>query len=219
VKSTAQRGSLEAPEPVEPPQKRRNPVLQFLGELPGLILMAFALALIIKTFLFQAFFIPSGSMEPTLQPGDRVLVNKIPYYFHDPQRGDIIVFEDPTPGDQPDRNAVGSFFHWLTEGLGVQRPDNEDFIKRVIGLPGETVWANGGDVYVDGVRLAEPWLDDVKTRDFPHTKVPPDKLFVMGDNRGNSLDSRFGLGFIPEDKVIGKAFVIIWPPGRIGGLG
>ena len=97
VKTTSGRESLEAPEPATTPPKKRNPVLQFIGELPGLILMAFILALLIKTFLVQAFFIPSGSMEPTLMPGDRVLVLKVPYYFHDPRRGDIIVFEDPEP--------------------------------------------------------------------------------------------------------------------------
>src|SRR5439155_11836119 len=97
-------------------------VLGFARELPVLILIAFALALLIKTFLFQAFFIPSGSMEPTLMPGDRVLVNKIPYYFHDPRRGDIIVFENPHPGTEPDRGIIGGFFHWLGTGLGFSKP-------------------------------------------------------------------------------------------------
>ncbi len=162
--TTAQRDSLEAPEPETSP-KHRNPVLQFLGELPGLILMAFVLALLIKTFLVQAFFIPSGSMEPTLMPGDRVIVVKVPYYFHDPRRGDVIVFEDPDPSKQPDRGVIGGFFHWLVQGLGAAPPDNEDFIKRVIGLPGETVWAKGGNVYVDGVKIDEPYL----TADRPTT--------------------------------------------------
>ena len=214
--TTAKRDSLEAPEP-ETPQNHRNPVLQFLGELPGLILMAFVLALLIKTLLVQAFFIPSGSMEPTLMPGDRVIVVKVPYYFHDPQRGDVIVFEDPDPSKQPDRGLVGGVFHWLVQGLGAAPPDNEDFIKRVIGLPGETVWAKGGDVYVDGVKLDEPYLTQ-KTDDFPKTKVPDGTLFVMGDNRGNSLDSRFGLGYVPLDQVIGKADLVIWPPSRAGGV-
>jgi len=215
VKTTSGRGSLEAPEPASAPQqKKRNPVLQFMGELPGLILMAFILALLIKTFLVQAFFIPSGSMEPTLMPGDRVLVLKVPYYFHDPRRGDIIVFEDPDPKKAPDRGAVGGFFHWMFQGLGVQKPENEDFIKRVIGLPGDVISAKGGKVYVNDQPLIEPYLT-VRTEDFASTTVPPDSLFVMGDNRGNSLDSRFGLGFIPIDKVIGKAELIIWPPSRM----
>ena len=213
--TTAKRDSLEAPEP-ETPQEHRNPVLQFLGELPGLILMAFVLALLIKTLLVQAFFIPSGSMEPTLMPGDRVIVVKVPYYFHDPQRGDVIVFEDPDPSKQPDRGLVGGFFHWLVQGLGAAPPDNEDFIKRVIGLPGETVWAKGGNVYVDGKKIDDPYAQ--MTDDFPKTKVPDGTLFVMGDNRGNSLDSRFGLGYVPLDQVIGKADLVIWPPSRAGGI-
>jgi signal peptidase I len=218
---TPQRESLETPEPGDQgsqpkaPHKRRNPVLQFLSELPGLILMAFVLALLIKTFLVQAFYIPSGSMEPTLMPGDRVLVLKVPYYFGEPDRGDIVVFEDPDPAGAPDRGIVGGFFHWMFEGLGVQRPDNEDFIKRVIGTPGDTVWARDGQVYVNGEPVDEPYLTQ-PTDDFRKQHVPEGQLFVMGDNRGNSLDSRFTLGTVPIDKVIGKAEVIIWPPGDLG---
>jgi signal peptidase I len=224
---TSERESLEAPEPGpdDPePTKHKNPVLQFLGELPGLIIMAFVLALLIKTFFVQAFYIPTGSMEPTLRPGDRVLVLKVPYYFHDPRRGDVIVFEDPDATNGPDRGMIGGFFHWMFEGLGVQRPDNEDFIKRVIGLPGESVWAEGGQVYVDGVTIHEPYLTQ-QTADFKKVKVPDGMMFVLGDNRANSEDSRFGLGistkasggvgFIPIDKVIGKAEVAIWPPSRL----
>lgn len=215
---TTERESLEAPEPngaeKHAPKKHRNPVTQFLGELPGLIVMAFVLALLIKTFLVQAFYIPSGSMEPTLVPGDRVLVLKVPYYVSEPDRGDIIVFEDPDPGGVPDRGLVGGFFHWMFEGLGVQRPDNEDFIKRVVGTPGDTVWGKDGQVYVNGEPIDEPYLTQ-PTDDFRKHTVPEGKLFVMGDNRGNSLDSRFSLGFVPIDNVIGKAEVIIWPPGDL----
>jgi signal peptidase I len=215
---TTERESLEAPEPEHDPKhaptKHRNPVTQFLGELPGLIIMAFVLALLIKTFLVQAFFIPSGSMEPTLVPGDRVLVLKVPYYFGDPDRGDIIVFEDPDPSGVPERGLVSGFFHWMFEGLGVQRPDSEDFIKRVIGTPGDTVWARDGQVYVNGDAIEEPYLTQ-PTDDFNKTIVPEGRLFVMGDNRGNSLDSRFSLGMVPIDNVIGKAEIVIWPPGDL----
>ena len=215
---TTERDTLEAPDPAkrdpDATEKHRNPLLQFVGELPGLIVMAFVLALLIKTFLVQAFFIPSGSMEPTLLPGDRVLVLKVPYYFGDPQRGDIIVFEDPDPSKKPDRGVVGGFFHWMFEGLGVQRPDSEDFIKRVIGTPGDTVWAKDGQVYVNGDGVEEPYLTE-PTDDFRKTIVPEGRLFVMGDNRWNSLDSRFSLGFVPIDKVIGKAEIVIWPPGDL----
>ena len=208
--------AAEPAEPDAPPQKKaRNPILRFMGELPGLIIIAFLLALLIKSFVVQAFFIPSGSMEPTLMVGDRVLVVKVPYYFHDPRRGDIIVFSNPHPTAEAQRSALGGFFHWVVQGIGVQSPDNEDFIKRVIGLPGDTVWAAGGSVYVNGVKLIEPYLTQ-QTADFPHTPVPQGDLFVMGDNRGNSLDSRFSLGFVPIDKVIGKADIVIWPPSRLG---
>lgn len=200
-----------------PPKKERNPVLSFLTELPGLILMAFALALLIKSTLIQAFWIPTGSMEPTLVPGDRVIVAKVPYYFGDPKRGDIVVFEEPDPTKEPDRGIVGSFTHWLGQGLGFTRPDNPDFIKRVIGEPGDVVEGRRGHVFVNGVKIAEPYLRQ-KTDPFPETKVPEGKLFVMGDNRGNSLDSRFGLGFVPVDRVVGRAVVVIWPINNLRDL-
>jgi signal peptidase I len=209
---TAERASLEEPEPQRQP---RQGFLGFLGEVPGLVIMAFVLALIIRTFLFQAFFIPSPSMEPTLIQGDRVLVNKIPYYFHDPRRGDIVVFENPHPTVATERGVLGGFFHWLSQGLGFAQPENEDFIKRVIGLPGDVVEGKGGSVYVNGEKLDEPYLTQ-KTQAFDPKTVPAGKLFVMGDNRGNSLDSRFSLGFVPIDKVIGEAFIKIWPPSRFG---
>ena len=199
------------------PKKRRHPALSFLGELPGLILMAFALALLIKSTLLQAFWIPTGSMESTLVPGDRVIVAKVPYYFHEPQRYDIIVFEEPDPAKEPDRGVWGGLTHWLGQGLGFTPPDNPDYIKRVIGEPGDVVSAKAGHVFVNGVQISEPYLDQ-RTARFPKTKVPAGKLFVMGDNRANSLDSRFGLGFVPIDRVIGKAVWIIWPVQSMGGF-
>ena len=194
-----------------------NAVLGFFRELPGLLILALILALLIKTFLIQAFYIPSGSMEHTLDVGDRVLVNKVVYHLHPPRRGDIIVFSDPHPNLQPHRSWWSAFIHWLTDGLGVTQNPNKDFIKRVIGLPGETVEIRHGVVMVNGSPLTEHYLGPVPSvRDFPAHRVPKNSLFVMGDNRGDSNDSTGTLGDIPLDKVVGRAFVIIWPPSRIG---
>ena len=217
MKTDQRRVHDEDDEASDPPKKKRHPALVFIGELPGLILMALALALLIKSTLLQAFWIPTGSMEPTLIPGDRVIVAKVPYYFHDPQSGDIIVFEEPDPAKEPERGIWGAVTHWLGQGLGFTPPDHPDYIKRVIGEPGDVVYARGGHVFVNGVQLSEPYLE-VETARFPKTKVPEGELFVMGDNRFNSLDSRFGLGFVPIDRVIGKAVLVIWPAENLGGL-
>jgi signal peptidase I len=193
---------------------------KFWRELPVLVVVALLVAIIIKTFLVQAFYIPSESMEPTLRHGDRVLVCRFCYRIGDIHRGDVVVFSDPNP--RPDgRGVVSAFFHWLGEGIGVARPENEDFIKRVIGLPGDVVEIERGTVYVNGEPLDEPYLDPEKdTRTFARIQVPDGMLFVLGDNRAHSGDSRFapptGVGYVPVDKVIGKAFVIVWPPGRWG---
>jgi signal peptidase I len=204
------------PQP-KPERKEKKSRLRFLRELPVLILIAFVLALLIKTFLVQAFYIPSQSMDPTLKVGDRVLVEKV---LKHPHRGWIVVFKNPHPGPEPHRGTFSAFFHWLSEGFGISTPPDEDFIKRVIGLPGETIELRHGVVYIDGRRLNETYLNPVKdTRDFPATKVPAGHVFVMGDNRTNSNDSRFGLGPIPIDDIVGRAFVIIWPPSRVRWLG
>ena len=194
-----------------------------MRELGLLTLTALVIAVVIKTFLVQAFYIPSGSMEPTLMPNDRILVNRLAFRFGDIERGDIIVFADPTPAQQ-DRGIVGGLAHWLGEGVGVVRPTDDDFIKRVIALPGETWEIRDGVTYVDGQRIDEPYVNqaDLDTRSFGPETVPDGMLFVMGDNRNHSGDSRFpppgGLGYIPIDKVIGQAFVIIWPGSRTGWL-
>ena len=198
----------------ETEEKKGGP-LGFLKELPGLILIAFALALLIKTFLIQAFFIPSQSMVPTLRVGDRVLVNKLVYDFGEIQRGDIVVFENPDL-QEPDRNVFQDVWHWVTEGLGFSSDPTKDFIKRVIALPGETIEVRNGRVFVDGQRIKEPYVSSMRDRsDFAKFTVPQGHVFVMGDNRPNSQDSRSSLGPIPEDKIVGKAFVLLWPPSRI----
>lgn len=196
---------------------------RFLRELGILTFTALVIAVLIKSFLVQAFFIPSGSMEPVLRPGDRILVNRLAYRFGKIERGDIVVFADPTPSPQS-HGIVGGLVDWLGQAIGVVRPANDDFIKRVIALPGETWEIRSGVTYVDGRRLAEPYLNpaELDTRSFGPETVPDGMLFVMGDNRLHSGDSRFpppaGLGYVPIDKVIGQAFVIVYPPSRMGWL-
>jgi signal peptidase I len=154
---------------------------------------ALVVAFVVKTFLFQAFYIPSESMEPTLDVGDRVLVNKLSYDAHDVNRGDLVVFVRPA-GDP----AFGP-------------TETEDLIKRVIGLPGETIEARDGVVYVDGRRLEEPYLvDGIPTENLPAQEVPVGHVFVMGDNRTNSEDSRV-FGAVDEGLIVGRAFVRVWP--------
>ena len=201
-----------------------SPVLASMRELVPLVVAALALAVLIKSFLVQAFFIPSVSMEPTLLPGDRILVCRICTLFDDVTPGDVIVFSDPNPGPETDRGVVGGFLHWLWEGIGVARPEHDDFIKRVVAVGGDTWEISDGGVFVNGSRIEEPYLaTEPDTRDFGPEVVPDGMLFVLGDNRAHSGDSRFpppaGLGYVPEEDVIGEAFVIAWPLDRIGGIG
>ena len=230
MKTETDRSALASPEPDKGSgTKRTNPILRFLGEMPGLIIMSLVLAILIKTFLIQAFYIPSESMRDTLQINDRVLVSKIPYYLHDPHRGDVIVFSEPNPEKREQRGAIDGFVHWLFQGIGFTKPDNPDFIKRVSGIPGDEVWAKHNKVYVNGVAINEPYVKG-RTADFDKVKVPPHMYFVLGDNREQSQDSRFGLGviadptkmpgigFIPRDNIIGKAWVIVWPKDHWGTL-
>lgn len=210
----------ETPSPVQDPPKKHS----FWRELPVLIVIAFVIALIIKTFLLQAFYIPSASMEPTLLVGDRVLVEKVSYRFSDPDRGDVVVFEkdlailaDPeaTGDEAPFYEDIANAFKSL---FGFPTGSSQDFIKRVIGIGGDTVQGSDGHVLVNGQVVDESYLPDgVTTSDFGPIDVPHGQIFVMGDNRGNSDDSR-NFGPVDEDKVVGRAFVLIWPPADIGGL-
>ena len=197
-------------------ERRKKEKGSFWRELPVLVIMALALALFIKAFLVQAFFIPSESMVPTLAPGDRVLVNKVIYRLRDPGRGDVIVFEDPNPQPHEDRGPIAGFFGWVARGMGVSQAEDEDFIKRIVGLPGETIQGRNGKILIDGRELSEPYLNGVTTGNFAPVDIPEGEYFVMGDNRANSNDSRYSLGTIPEEKVVGEAFVVIWPPSRWG---
>ncbi|HEX6130443.1 MAG TPA: signal peptidase I [Actinomycetota bacterium] len=214
-------GARTGAEPAPAAPERRD--AGFWRELPVLIVAALLIAILIKTFLVQAFYIPSPSMEPTLVRGDRVLVCRICTRLGGVSRGDVIVFADPDPAPHEDDWFVRDALRWLAEGIGVAQPEDEDFIKRVIGLPGDVVEIRRGAVFVNGEPLDEPYLHRrADTRSFGLRTVPDGMLFVMGDNRLVSGDSRFppptGVGLVPEDRVIGVAFVRVWPPPRWGGI-
>lgn len=199
------------------PERRRRG--GSLLELPVLVVVAFALALLLRTFVVAAFYIPSESMVPTLEIGDRVLVEKVTYRLRDPRRGEIIVFRRPgmeRVGAGTPARVARSFL----EGLGiVQPPEDLDLIKRVIGLPGETIEGRSdGFIYIDGERLTEPYLPPGTTNEeFEEKVIPEGQVFVMGDNRANSTDST-DFGPIDEDSIIGRAFLRIYPLDDIGGL-
>ncbi|HAF17192.1 MAG: signal peptidase I [Thermacetogeniaceae bacterium] len=156
------------------------------------VVLAIILATVIRVWLLEPFFIPSPSMEPTLFPGDRIIVNKIGYKFREPERGDVIVFHYPL---DPER----------------------DFVKRVIAFEGETIEIRNNYVYIDGQRLEEPYIPDVVIGDFEPVRVPKGHYFVMGDNRNNSEDSR-EWGPLDKDLLIGKAIFIYWPFSRFGAI-
>lgn len=189
--------------------------------------MALAISLVVKTFLVQAFFIPSGSMENTLLEDDRVIVSKLTPGPFDLHRGDIVVFKDPggwlPPPVEPDTGPVRSAIRAVFTFVGLLPHDSgEHLIKRVVGLPGDTVACcdDDGRVTVNGVPLDETYLypgNLPSTQTFSQP-VPAGGLWVMGDHREISEDSRVN-GVVPLDSVIGKAFVLVWPPGRAGGLG
>jgi signal peptidase I len=182
---------------VTPPARANKGSVRNTVEWILIVGAALLAAFIIKTFLLQAFYIPSESMTPTLLIKDRVLVNKLSYRMHAIHRGDVVVFERP-PAELGGDPAI------------------KDLIKRVVGLPGETVEGKDGHVLVNGKAIAEPYLPkDTVTSTFPPTAVKPGQIWVMGDNRPNSKDSRF-FGTISDDLVVGRAFIRVWPITNIG---
>jgi signal peptidase I len=182
-----------------------------------LILVALVVAILIKTFLIQAFFIPSASMRNTLVEGDRVMVNKLAYRFGDPSHGDVIVFDSPLDADGDGENIFSALVRHVAESLGLSSPESA-LIKRVIAVGGETIAIVDGQVLVDDVVITEPYLrDGIRMPDFGPEEIPDGYVFVMGDNRQASQDSR-RFGPVSVDDIIGRAFVRVWPPSRWGGL-
>jgi signal peptidase I len=209
-------------------RRQSSPPGSIWKELPVLIIIAILLAILLKTFLVQAFYIPSGSMEDTLRIGDRVMVNKVVYHLRDIKRGDVVVFDGldsftPEVSIPEPTNPVAKALGWFGSLVGFAPPSEKDFIKRVIGIPGDHVACcdSKGRVMVNGVPLTEPYIfpgDSPSDQPFSIV-VPAGRLWVMGDHRAASSDSRAHLGdpgggTVPENKVIGRAFVIIWPVGH-----
>ncbi|BCL16230.1 hypothetical protein GCM10017556_39690 [Micromonospora sagamiensis] len=213
--------------------RRQMPLWQ---ELPLLLIVAFCLAVLIRTFLLQAFFIPSGSMEDTLLVGDRVLVNKVVYDVRDPARGEVVVFRGtdrwaPQVDGVPEPGFLAKLGQTLGDLVGVSRPGEKDFIKRVIGVPGDRVACCDaqGRVTVNGVALDESYvlrdspLDlppnarECRSRRFDEVVVPPGQIFVLGDHRMVSQDARCQ-GPVPIENVVGRAFLVVWPSSRWSSL-
>jgi signal peptidase I len=204
-------GQLLPAAPVPAPPRR------VARELVVFVLLALAFLLVFRGFIAEARWIPSGSMQSQLEIDDRVLVSKMAYRLHPVHRGDIVVFPKPVlAGETPPPHPILPI-RWLrslAEGFALVKPLREDYIKRVVGLPGETVEGRNGHVYIEGRQLLEPYLDPgAVTDDFGPVIVPDGTIWVMGDNRRNSSDSRV-IGVISIDSLLGRAVVRMWPPQR-----
>jgi signal peptidase I len=204
-----------------PVTKRKLPIWQ---ETILLVVVAMVMAVVVKTLFVQAFYIPSGSMEPTMQVDDKILVQKVSYWSGDVKRGDIVVFDDPGGWlDGADAPRPGNVVQKSLEKIGLF-PSGGHLIKRVVGVGGDhVVCCKGGKLTVNGTAVDEPYLmDDTSTAERPFdVTVPKGRLWVMGDNRGNSEASPQhmgdpGGGFVRDSAVVGKAWVRLWPLGRAG---
>ncbi len=176
--------------PARPPE---NPWMEGLKTIALSAVLAFG----IRTFVAEARYIPSGSMLPTLQINDRLIVDKLGYRFREPQRGDIVVFN-------PTKELEGQNFH-------------DAFIKRVIGLPGDKVEVKDKQVLINGNVIKEQYINESPVYQYGPVQVKAGEYLVLGDNRNNSYDSHYW-GFVPREKIIGRAVIRFWPPARMGGM-
>ncbi len=198
-------------------------------DLPLTFIIAFGFVLLLTTFVARPFSIPSGSMEDTLQVGDRVLVNKVTYRLRPIERGDVVVFDGTdsfvAAGEVPQRDPITGALSWLGQSVGVVPPDSTDYVKRVIGLAGDHVVCCDaeGRITVNDVPLDEDsyiFPGDVPSDMNFDVIVPEGKLWMMGDHRSNSADSRYHLGdpgggMVPQSRVVGRVMNVLWPLGRI----
>ena len=233
VAAIALPGSAALPESAAPPETRpetqpatrpeptvagRTRARRVVGEIMLLIAVPMIAAFFLKSYVAQAFYIPSASMEPKLEVGDRVIVSKLAYRLQSPKRGDVVVFHPPLPAPEDHATLPLRALHEVLAAIGIRQPGDDTFIKRVVGLPGETVDGREGRVFVDGEPLDEPYLaSSVVTSDFPPVHLGSDQLFLMGDNRPNSSDSR-SFGPVDRHRVVGEATTRAWPPPRAGFL-
>ncbi len=238
---TSENTATAGPEPSPPDPggrragtKRRRGGWAFVRDIVVIVVIALVASFLIKTFLVRSFYIPSGSMEHTLEVKDRILVDEITPRFGGYDRGDVVVFRDPggwLPPQAPDtRGPIVSGIDWLLSLVGLSAPDSDDhLVKRIIGLPGDhVVCCNAlGQITVNGTPLDEasyvnfPAGETAASKDAFDVTVPEGSLWVLGDNRYSSKDSRYnqdqpGKGFVPLDNVVGRAFLITWPFDRFG---
>jgi signal peptidase I len=174
-------------------EKRPRTLMRSLIDIVVIVAAAFALAMLVQAFIVKPFTIHQISMMPTLHEGERVLISRLAYHFHEPKAGDVVVLHSPAD-------------------------ESEDLVKRIVAVGGDTVAIHDGDLFVNGTAVVEPYLNEQDFRgEYPETRIPDGQVFVLGDNRNNSGDSRL-FGPIDVDSIIGSAFAIYWPIGDWGGL-
>lgn len=191
----------------------------WIGELGRTIALSIILSLGIRTFVAEARWIPTGSMLPTLQINDKLIIDKVSYRLNPPQRGDIVVFMPPNTAKICSQVGLGEAVNpWQVDPNTPEVPEIKDaYIKRLIGLPGDKIQVKQGKVYINNQALSEEYIADAPNYELGPITVPPNSYLMLGDNRNNSCDSHMW-GFVPKDRIIGKAIVRFWPPNRLGEL-